>query len=149
MFIRTAICCAAIAFALQTGGRDAAAADLDAGYLHATWVLNNENCADPGAERITFRDNGAFENMRAGKLQAAGFWVIEGDIVEAQLVASPAFFRDYFQEAHDLAEVAGAEGNVNAFRLRIIPLNREPDRFDAVGLLGDQVAQAVFRRCGS
>ncbi len=130
-------------------GRDTGAAGLESGYLHGTWVLGNTACTDQASEFVSFRESGAFENTHAGRLQAAGFWVVNGDVVEAHLVASPAFFEKYFEAQGNMQELASSSTPVRAFRLRIVPLNMQQDQFDAVGLLGDQVAQAVFRRCTS
>ena len=121
------------------------AADLDSGYLLGTWVVDDTDCASQTSEFVVFRDSGAFESMRAGKLDAAGFWMLDGDVVETRLVATPAFFQASKEDFSQLASDSG----FSAFRIRVIPLNMEKDRFDAVGLLGDQVAQAVFRRCPS
>jgi len=122
------------------------AAELNDGYLLGTWVVDSTDCADQTAELVIFRDNGAVESVRAGKLEAAGFWMLDGDVVKAHLIASPAFFHDAKEGFGDLATFADG---FSAFPIRVIPLNLEDNKFDGVGLLGDQVAVGVFQRCGS
>jgi hypothetical protein len=91
-----------------------------------------------------FRKSGAVESVRAEKLEAAGFWEVSGDIINVHFVASPAFFHDD-QEA--FTELKAFEGEFYAFRIRVVPFNVELDKFEAVGLLGEQVKKAVFSRC--
>jgi hypothetical protein len=59
-------------------------------------------------------------------------------------VASPAFFHDTREEP---TELEAFEGEYHAFRIRVVPFNIEPDRFGAVGQLGEQVNKGVFNRC--
>lgn len=122
------------------------AADLTEDYLLGTWILDDTDCADPASEFVIFRDNGAVESVRAGELEAAGFWVLSGDIIEAHLVASPAFFHD---ARADFLQLTSFEGEFYAFGIRVVPLNMENDKFDAVGLLGEEVSRSVFQRCKS
>jgi hypothetical protein len=118
--------------------------ELTGEYLPGKWVVDGTNCSDPSSEFVIFRDSGAVEGVRAEKLEAAGFWEINDDILIVHVVASPAFFHDDRKEA---AELKAFEGEYYAFRIRIVPFNIEPDQFGAVGLLGEQVNRAVFNRC--
>ena len=63
-------------------------------YLLGKWVIQGTDCSDPGSEFVIFRDSGAVEGVRAGKLEAAGFWEINDEIVVFHVTASPAFFHD-------------------------------------------------------
>ncbi len=136
---------AALLFGLGTG-LAANAAELDEGYLIGTWIVDSTDCSDSDAEHAIFRESGALESVRSGNLDAAGFWVINGDVVEAHVIATPAFFHG---GKEDLAMFATTGDGYSAFEIRVIPFNLEQDKFDAVGLLGDEVAIGVFRRCGS
>ena len=127
-------------------GPETKAADLDSAYFLGKWVIDDTDCNSQTSEQVIFRDSGALESMRAGKLEAAGFWMLEGDLIEAQLIASPAFFHN---AKEDFAPLAESGDDFGAFRIRVIPLNMQDDKFDAVGLLGDQVAQGVFTRCAA
>jgi hypothetical protein len=118
--------------------------ELTGEYLPGKWVVDGTNCSDPSSEFVIFRDSGAVEGVRAEKLEAAGFWEINDDIVIVHVVASPAFFHD---DRKEVAELKAFEGEYYAFRIRIVPFNIEPDQFGAVGLLGEQVNRAVFNRC--
>lgn len=115
-------------------------------YLLGKWVIDGTNCADASAEFVTFRDSGAVDAVRGGKLEAAGFWEVGDDIVSVHVVASPAFFHDNREEASDLKAF---EGEYYAFRIRVVPFDIEADQFGAVGVLGDQVNRGVFIRCKS
>lgn len=122
------------------------ATELDGGYLLGTWVVDTTDCASTAAEFVVFRKSGAFESLRAGRLEAAGFWALEGDLVKMNLVASPAFFQDAKEQFAKLGELGGG---FSTFEIRVIPLNLQQDKFDAVGVLEDQVAVTAFQRCES
>ena len=117
---------------------EANAAELDANYLLGTWVVDEGSCSDASAEFIIFRESGAAESVRGGKLEAAGFWVLNGETVDFHAVASPAFFDE---------GLAHFEGEYFAFRIRIVPFNVEPDSFETVGFLGEQIRTAALSRC--
>ena len=120
------------------------ASELADDYLLGQWVINGTGCSDPDSELAIFRESGAVESVRAGKLEAAGFWEIDDDILIVHVVASPEFFHDDRKEA---AGLKAFEGNYQAFRIRIVPFDLEPDQFGAIGLLGEQINGAVFKRC--
>ena len=143
VFRTTAICTALLLLGLGASPITKAD-DLDSAYFLGTWVIDDTDCASETSELVVFRDSGALESMRAGTLEAAGFWKLEGDLIEAQLIASPAYFHD---AKADFAPLAQSNGEYGAFKIRVIPLNMEDNKFDAVGILGDQVAQGVFMRC--
>jgi hypothetical protein len=119
---------------------EANAAELDANYLQGTWVVDQRNCSDTNAEFLIFRESGAAESVRSGKLEAAGFWVVEGDTIDFHAVASPAFFDE---------KLAHFEGEYFAFRIRVVPFNVKPDSFETVGFLGEQIRTAALSRCKS
>lgn len=113
-------------------------AELGGDYLVGTWVVDQDSCSDASSEFLIFRQSGAVESVRAGKLEAAGFWNLGNDMVDVHVVASPAFFHD---------DLKVMEGQYYAFPIRVVPFNLEADKFEAIGLLGDQVRRAVFVRC--
>jgi hypothetical protein len=125
-------------------GIPAWASDLTDEYLLGKWVIDGTDCSDPGSEFVIFRESGAVEDVRAGKLEAAGFWEINDDVLTVHVVASPEFFHDDRKEA---AELKAFEGEYYAFHIRVVPFNIEPDQFGAVGLLGEQINRGVFNRC--
>ena len=97
-------------------------------YLLGKWAIDATDCSDSSSEFVIFRDSGALENVRGGKLEAAGFWKLEDDIMKIHIVASPAFFHDDREDAVDLKAF---EGEYLAFRIRVVPFNVEPDFFRA------------------
>lgn len=113
-------------------------------YLEGKWALDGASCADTNSEFVIFRGTGAVEEIRNGRLEAAGFWELGDNIVTVHVVASPAFFQDGRAEAADLKAF---EGEYYAFRIRVVPFSVEADQFGAVGILGEQVNRAVFNRC--
>ena len=113
-------------------------------YLLGKWVIQGTDCSDSGSEFVIFRDSGAVEAVRAGKLEAAGFWEINDEIVVFHVTASPAFFLGAFEEAADLKAF---EGEYYSFRIRVVPFDIEPDQFGSVGILGEQVIKGTFHRC--
>jgi predicted Kef-type K+ transport protein len=118
--------------------------DLTDEYMLGKWLIDGTDCSVTSSEVVIFRDSGAVEAVRAGKLEAAGFWEISDDILVVHIVASPAFFHDTREEP---TELEAFEGEYHAFRIRVVPFNIEPDRFGAVGQLGEQVNKGVFNRC--
>ena len=119
-------------------------AEFTAEYLIGKWVIHGTDCSDPSAEIVTFRNSGAVDDVRAGKLDATGFWEISDDLLVVHVVASPAFFHDDREEA---AALKTLEGQYYVFRIRVVPFNIEPNRFGSVGLLGEQINKGVFNRC--
>jgi hypothetical protein len=125
-------------------GAEAKAAELSSDYLLGTWLIDSTDCADNSAEFVIFRDTGAVESVREGKLEAAGFWEIVDDTVVVHVVASPAFFHG---DREGFEGLKAFEGQYDAFRIRVVPFNVEPDSFGAIGLLGEQVSKGSFTRC--
>jgi hypothetical protein len=121
-------------------------AELNDKYLLGKWAIDAIDCSASNSEFVIFRDSGAVENVRGGKLEAAGFWKLEDDIMKIDVVASPAFFHDAREDAVDLKAF---EGEYLAFRIRVVPFDVKPDRFDVVGILGEEVIRDVFHRCKS
>jgi hypothetical protein len=125
-------------------GAEAKAAELSSDYLLGTWLIDSTDCADNNAEFAIFRDTGAVESVRAGKLEAAGFWEIDDDTVVIHVVASPAFFHG---EREGFEGLKAFEGQYDAFKIRVVPFNVETDTFGAIGLLGEEVNKGSFTRC--
>ncbi len=122
-------------------GVEARSAELNSSYLIGTWVLHGDECSGGDTERLTFRGNGAVEAVRAGKLEAAGFWALEDNRIQLDVITSPALFHEFHR---DLSAMAG---EYYSFRIRIAPFNVGADGFEAVGVLGEQLEQTSFGRC--
>lgn len=117
------------------------AADLSAEYLFGRWVINEQNCGSADSEYIVLRKNRTFETARAEKVEAVGFWGLKDDVVELHMVASPASFADIN------GELVGYDGLYYYFQARVVVINIQPNRFDAIGVLGDVIDRAYAVRC--
>jgi len=119
------------------------AADMDINYLVGNWAIGTteQKCADAESERFAFRRNGTFEASRANKAEAVGFWQIDGDMVYLDFISSGGFFQDIH------AQLKALEDRFSYFQVKLVPFNVEENRFEAVGILGDQVNKGVAVRC--
>ena len=119
------------------------AADMAPEYLHGDWVIGTteQTCGVADAEYFIFNKNGTFEAGRSKKAEAVGFWQIDGDIVYLVFIASGGFFQDIH------AELKEYENTFDYFDVKVIPFNVEDNRFEAVGLLGDEVNKGIAIRC--
>jgi hypothetical protein len=88
-----------------------------------------------------FNQNGTFEAGRSKKAEAVGFWQIDGDTVYLVFIASGGFFQDIH------AELKAYENTFDYFDVKLIPFNVEDNRFEAVGVLGDEVNRGIAIRC--
>lgn len=119
------------------------AADMVPEYLHGKWVIGTteQKCGDPESEYFIFNENGTFEAGRSGKAEAVGFWQIDGDIVYLDFISSGGFFRDIHAELKEFAN------EFDYFKVKMVPFNVEENRFEAVGVLGDQTNKGIAIRC--
>ena len=119
------------------------AAELTPQYLQGVWVVGptEQTCDSTEFEHLTFRKNGSFEGGRTGKVEAAGIWSIDEDIVSLHIVSSPAFFEDIHEE------LKAFEDQYHYFYVKIVPFNIEDGKFEAVGMLGEMIKKGVFIRC--
>ncbi len=126
-------------------GSQAWSEELTEAYLEGRWALDGSSCNDAGSAFVTFRDTGAVEEVRDGRLEAAGFWELSDEVVTVNVVASPAFFHDDSEES--TAVLQDFDGEYFGFRIRVIPFDVEADRFSAVGILDDEISKTTFNRC--
>ncbi|MBW1786668.1 MAG: hypothetical protein JRK53_08655 [Deltaproteobacteria bacterium] len=121
----------------------AVAAEMEAGYLHGNWAIGTkeQTCGDPRSEYFIFRENGTFEAGRSNKAEAVGFWRIAGDVVHLDFVSSGGFFQDIH------AELKSLQDQFHYFNVRLVPFNVRQDRFEAVGILEDQINKGIAIRC--
>ena len=119
------------------------AADMDTDYLVGNWAIGTteQKCADAESEGFVFHKNGTFEASRANKAEAVGFWQVDGDMVRLDFISSGGFFQDIH------AQLKALENRFSFFQVKLVPFNVEQSRFEAVGILGDQVNKGVAVRC--
>ncbi len=119
------------------------AADMAPEYLQGNWVIGpaEQKCGEADAEYFVFNEKGTFEAGRSKKAEAVGFWQIDGDTVYLVFIASGGFFQDIH------AELKAYENTFDYFDVKLIPFNVEDNRFEAVGVLGDEVNRGIAIRC--
>ena len=119
------------------------AMDMNADYLVGNWAIGTtgQKCTDVESENFVFRKNGTFEVSRANKAEAVGFWRIAGDMVRLDFISSGGFFQDIH------AQLKALENRFSYFQVKLVPFNVEENRFEAVGILGDQINKGVAVRC--
>ena len=119
------------------------AADMAPDYLHGNWVIGSteQTCGAADAEYFVFNQNSTFEAGRSNKAEAVGFWQIDGDIVYLVFIASGGFFQDIH------ADLKEYENRFDYFDVKLLPFNVEDNRFEAVGVLGDEVNKGIAIRC--
>ena len=142
--MRVKILCFSFLMMFMIGLSSAAnAADMDTDYLVGNWAIGTtaQKCADAESEGFVFHKNGTFEASRANKAEAVGFWQIDGDMVRLDFISSGGFFQDIH------AQLKALENRFSYFQVKLVPFNVEQSRFEAVGILGDQVNKGVAVRC--
>ena len=119
------------------------AADMVPEYLHGNWVIGTteQKCGAADSEYFMFDKNGTFEAGRSGKAEAVGFWQIADDRVHLDFISSGAFFQDICAELKDFAN------QFDYLKVELIPFNVKENRFEAVGLLGEQSNKGIAVRC--
>jgi hypothetical protein len=112
-------------------------------YLHGDWVIGmtEQKCGAADSEYFIFNKNGTFEAGRSTKAEAVGFWQIDSDIVYLVFIASGGFFQDIHAELNEY------ENTFDYFDVKLIPFNVKDNRFEAVGVLGDEVNKGIAVRC--
>jgi hypothetical protein len=119
------------------------AADLTPRALAGTWAVGGKDqCRVGDYEHLLFRENGTFEFGRESRGEAVGFWTIGAkDIVEIHMVTSPAFYADVNMN------LQAYHGTFAYFKAQLVILNFSGDSFDAVGIIGKEIAQTTVGRC--
>ncbi|MBW2707339.1 MAG: hypothetical protein GQ571_02080 [Desulfobacterales bacterium] len=121
----------------------AIAAEMAPEYLYGNWVIGatEQKCGSADAEYFIFNKNGTFEAGRSKKAEAVGFWQIDGDTVYLVFIASGGFFQDIH------AELKEYDNRFDSFDVKLILFNVKDNRFEAVGVLGDEVNRGIAIRC--
>jgi len=119
----------------------ASAAHIDAAYLTGKWEINIEAaCGKEDAEKLIMHDNATFDYGRRGRIEAVGFWRIEHDVVVFEMLTSPAYFQDIANELKDYT-------HHETYSMRMLPLDTQQDRFNAVAVIDDQISRLALQRC--
>ena len=96
--------------------------------------------ADFYAEKLIVHDNATFEYGRRGKVEAVGFWRIDHDVMALEMLTSPAYFQDIANELKDYS-------HHEIYSMKMMPLDMQEDRFNAVAVIDDQMTRLALQRC--
>jgi hypothetical protein len=119
------------------------AADINASNLTGKWAIGTteQQCSDTNSEFFTFEPDGTFKARRNNRVEATGFYQVDQGFVYLDFISSIGFFKDI------RAELKVYEGSYSQFRVTLLPFNVSDDRFEAFGLLGDQVNKGIAKKC--
>jgi hypothetical protein len=119
------------------------AADINSSNLTGKWAIatTEQKCSDTNSEFFTFEPDGTFKARRNNTVEATGFYQVDQGFVYLNFISSIGFFKDL------RAELKMYEGSYSQFRVTLLPFNVSDDRFEAFGLLGDQVDKGIAIKC--
>lgn len=119
------------------------AADINSSNLTGKWAIGTieQKCSDTNSEFFTFEPDGTFKARRNSTVEATGFYQVDQGFVSLNFISSIGFFKDI------RAELKMYEGSYSQFRVTLLPFNVSDDRFEAFGLLGDQVNKGIAIKC--
>lgn len=121
--------------ALSSGAH---AATLSADYLAGRWTTGDAAvCARPGAEVTEFREDGSFVTSRDGHAVAVGFWRIDGDRLDLDVLA-----HDGLHEA-----LQGIAGDYAHLTIGALVFDVAEDRHRMVQSIGDVLQGVDVVRC--
>ena len=114
-------------------------AEITPKYLDGVWtIMSKKNCGLEEFEHMVFRANGTFESRRFGAIESTGFWRNSDDVLVLHLVTSPEYFD---KQTKDF------KGYFDYFLVNVLVFNQEPDKFEAFGLIGNQIKKEALFRC--
>ena len=119
------------------------AADINSTNLTGMWAIGTteQQCGDANSEFFNFEPDGTFKSSRNNNVEATGFYLVDQGFVYLNFISSIGFFKDI------RAELKMYEGTYSQFRVKLLPFNVSNDRFEAFGLLGDQVNKGIAIKC--
>ena len=117
------------------------AEDIAPHYLTGKWIINASACSDPDGEYYEFYEDGTFKSRRNRQLEIIGFWQIVEGVLYIQMLTSPAYFKDIREQLSEY------DGIYQHFEGKMVLFNAQPERFDTVGVLGNQLTKAFAARC--
>ena len=116
-----------------------AVAQVSAKYLDGIWAISSgKNCGLKEFEHLRFRANGTFESSRFGVTDSTGFWRNSDDVLELHMVTSPEHFDERLKDF---------KGYFDYFHVKVLVFNQQPDKFEAFGLIGNQIKKEILFRC--
>lgn len=126
----------ALAVAVPLAGAQGAA--LSADYLAGRWTTGEAAaCTQPGAELTEFRPDGSFTTLRDGRAVAVGFWRVDGDRLDLEVLAH--------DNLHDALQ--GIEGEYGHFTIAALVFDVAEDRHRMVQSIGSVLQGLDVVRC--
>ncbi len=124
------------AIALTSGAN---ALEISPQYLDGVWTLDSaDNCGLKEFEHVTFRADGTVQGKRFDVVDSIGFWRNTGDQLVVHLLTSPAHFDERLKHY---------QGFFDYFPVRVLAFDIQPESFEAVGTIGDQMKKVTLFRC--
>ena len=137
--LRRKLCCLLVPILASVFLASGAVAQVSAKYLDGVWAIASaKNCGLEEFEHLMFRANGTFESRRFGVTDSTGFWRNSDDVLVLHLVTSPEHFDERLKDF---------KGYFDYFFVKVLVFNQQPDKFEAFGLIGNQVKKEVLFRC--
>jgi hypothetical protein len=128
-----------IAFQINT----ASAAEMTINQLQGKWAIGTveQDCSDSSAEFFMFENDGTFKSTRNTTVEAAGFYKVDKGFVYLNFISSIGFFSDIS------AVLEGYKDTYTPFSVTLLPFNVSEDRFEAFGLLENQINKGIAVKC--
>ena len=114
------------------------AAELNGGYLVGKWTSGSKAaCSTATAEVTGYRADGTFATQAKGRVVATGFWTLDDDRLDMQVLA------------HDSTHPAldAIEGDYAYFVIRSLLFDVEDDSYRQVQVIGDHLQGVKAYRC--
>jgi hypothetical protein len=118
----------------------AIAATLSPEYLTGRWTTGPvENCGRAEHEQTVFRDDGTFATEYSAQALAVGFWRVEDDRIELQILSTEAYLPQSLQESLP-GDYHALQGNGLAFDIT-------DNAFRMVQLVASELRGVDMMRC--
>ena len=137
--LRRMIRCLLVTIAASVFLASGAAAKVTPKYMNGIWAIASaKNCGKKEFEKLMFQANGTFESRQFDSTGSVGFWRISDNVLTLHLVTSPEFYDK---------QLKNLKGYFDYFNLKVLIFNQEPDKFEAFGLIGNQITKEMLFRC--
>ena len=118
----------------------ASAVELSPEFLQGRWTTGaGANCTRAEHEQTVFRDDGTFATEYNGQALAVGFWRVEDDRIEMQILSTEASLPPSLQEA--------LPGDYHALQVKGLAFDVTDNGFRMVQSIGGELRGVEMVRC--